>query len=311
MLKYILRRIFYMIITLWLIVTLTFVLMKCLPGDPFGEASAKMTAAQRQILYTQYGLDKPIFEQYLHYLNNVVFHFNLGVSFQFPAHTVVEKIKQAFPASLELGVWAILIAIIVGLTLGIIASLNHGKGADYTTMVTAVIGVSVPSFVLGPLLSYFIGVKLGWLPPGLWNGPENRILPAIALSFGTLAQLARMMRTSMLDVLNQDYIKTAKAKGLSKTATVFKHTIRNAILPVITILGPIFVNLITGTLVVERIFSVPGLGTHFVTSIQSNDYTMIAGLTIFYSAILVVVIFLTDILYGFIDPRIRLAKGRK
>lgn len=309
MLKYTLRRIIYMIITLWLITTLTFVLMKSLPGDPFGEASAKMTSAQRQILMTQYGLDKPIYQQYFKYLNDVI-HLDLGVSFQFPAHTVVEKIKQAFPNSMELGLWALLIAVIVGLTLGIIAALNHNKGADYAAMITAVIGVSIPSFVLGPLLSYFIGVKWGILPPGLWNGPEHRVLPAIALSFGTLAQLARMMRTSMLDVLNQDYIKTAKAKGLSRSATVFHHTIRNAILPVITILGPIFVNLITGTLVVERIFSVPGLGTHFVNSITTNDYTMIAGLTIFYSAILIVVIFLTDILYGFIDPRIRLAKGR-
>lgn len=309
MLKYILRRIIYMIITLWLITTLTFVLMKSLPGDPFGEASAKMTSAQRQILMTQYGLDKPMYQQYFKYLNDVV-HLDLGVSFQFPAHTVVDKIKQAFPNSLELGLWALAIAIIVGLSLGIIAALNHNKGADYAAMITAVIGVSVPSFVLGPLLSYFVGVKLGWLPPGLWNGPEHRVLPAIALSFGTLAQMARMMRTSMLDVLNQDYIKTAKAKGLTRRATVFRHTLRNAILPVITILGPIFVNLITGTLVVERIFSVPGLGTHFVQSIVSNDYTMIAGLTIFYSSILVVVIFLTDILYGFIDPRIRLAKGR-
>jgi oligopeptide transport system permease protein len=178
-------------------------------------------------------------------------------------------------------------------------------------MVTAVIGVSIPSFVMGPILSYVVGVKLGWLPPGLWNGPEHRILPAIALSFGTLAIMARMMRTSMLDVLNQDYIKTAKAKGLTGLAIVIKHTIRNAILPVITVLGPIFVSLITGTLVVEKIFSVPGLGTQFILSITSNDYTMISGLTLFYSSILVVVIFLTDIAYGFIDPRIRLAKGRK
>lgn len=310
MLKYTIRRIIYMIITLWLITTLTFVLMKSLPGDPFGEASAKMTDAQRKILMQQYGLDKPMWEQYVKYLGDVV-QGDLGVSFQFPAHSVTDKIKQTFPNSMELGLWALTIAVIVGLSLGIIAALNHNKGADYAAMITAVIGVSIPSFVLGPLLSYYVGVKLGWLPPGLWNGPEHRILPAIALSFGTLAQLARMMRTSMLDVLNQDYIKTAKAKGLSRRATVFRHAMRNSILPVITILGPIFVNLITGTLVVERIFSVPGLGTHFVQSIYSNDYTMIAGLTIFYSAILVVVIFLTDILYGFIDPRIRLAKGRK
>lgn len=311
MLKYTLKRLVYMVITMYLIITFTFVLMKSLPGDPFGEASQKLTAENRKILYEQYGLDKPLWDQYWKYMKDVALHWDLGVSFQFPAHTVVEKIKQAFPASLELGLWAILIAITFGLALGIIAALNHNKGGDYAAMITAVIGVSIPSFVMGPLLSYYVGVKLRLLPPGLWDGPYHRILPAIALSFSTLAILARMMRTSMLDVLNQDYIKTARAKGLSNRTIVVKHTIRNAILPVITLLGPIFVNLITGTLVVEKIFSVPGLGTHFVQSIYSNDYTMIAGLTIFYSAILVVVLFLTDILYGFIDPRIRLAKGRK
>lgn len=309
MLKYALKRIVYMIVTLWLIITVTFVLMKLLPGDPFGEATQKMSPAYREILYRQYGLDKPIWQQYLKYLGDVV-RGDLGVSFQFPAHTVTDKIEQAFPASLELGIWALLISVTFGLLLGILAALNHGRAADHAATVTALLGVSIPSFVLGPLLSYFVGVKLGWLPAGLWNGPQHRILPAIALSFGTLASVARMMRTSMLDVLNQDYIKTAKAKGLSKFTIVTKHTIRNAILPVVTLLGPVFVNLITGTLVIEKIFSVPGLGTHFVQSITTNDYTMIAGLTIFYSALLVVVLFITDLVYGLIDPRIRLAKGR-
>ncbi|OXM86063.1 ABC transporter permease [Paenibacillus rigui] len=310
MLRYVLRRLIYMLITLWLIVTFTFVLMKNLPGDPFGEDSLKLTPEQKQILFQQYGLDKPIGQQYLKYLNDVI-HGDLGVSYQFPTHKVTDIIKQSFPASLELGLWALLIAIVVGLLLGIIASLNHNKGVDVAAMFTAVVGIAVPSFVLGPLLSYYVGVKLGWLPPGMWNGPSTRILPSIALSFGTIAILARLMRTSMLDVLNQDYVKTARAKGLSERAIVVRHTIRNAILPVVTILGPTFVNLITGTLVVEQIFVVPGLGKHFVQSIYSNDYTMITGLTIFYSFILVVVLFFTDIIYGLIDPRIRIAKGGK
>ncbi|WP_284638742.1 ABC transporter permease [Paenibacillus silviterrae] len=308
MLRYVLRRFIYMIITLWLIVTFTFVLMKNLPGDPFGEDSQKLTVEQRTLLYAQYGLDKPIGEQYLQYMGKVM-HGDLGVSFAFPTRKVTDIIKQGFPASLELGLWALGISVAIGLILGIIAALNHNKGADIAAMFTAVIGVSIPSFVLGPLLSYFVGVKLGWLPPGMWTGPEHRILPAIALSFGTIAILARLMRTSMLDVLNHDYIKTAKAKGLSQRATVVRHTLRNAILPVVTVLGPIFVNLITGTLIVEQIFVVPGLGKHFVTSIYSNDYTMITGLTIFYSFLLVTVLFLTDIIYGLVDPRIRLAKG--
>ncbi|GAB2702990.1 ABC transporter permease [Paenibacillus thermoaerophilus] len=309
MLKYILRRFLYMLLTLWLIVTVTFVLMKNLPGDPFGEMTLKMTPQQKQILYEQYGLDKPVWEQYLIYMKNLL-QGDLGVSYQYPSTTVVEKIAQAFPASLELGIWAIAIAVIVGLTLGTIAALNHNKPADYLAMITAIAGVSIPSFVLGPLLSYYVGLKLGWFPPGLWNGWESRVLPAVALSFGTIAILARLMRTTMLDVLGQDYIKTAKAKGLSRTAIITKHTFRNAMLPIVTILGPTFVNIITGTLVVEQIFSVPGLGKHFVQSVQTSDYTMITGLTIFYATILIVALFITDILYGFIDPRIRLARGK-
>jgi oligopeptide transport system permease protein len=309
MLWYTIRRILYMVITLWLIVTITFVLMKALPGDPFGDAAAKLQPENLELLRVQYGLDKPQWQQYLKYMNHVI-HGDLGISYQFPATTVVDVIKQSFPASFELGLESLFIAIIAGLFLGIIAALNHNKFGDYTAMLIAIIGISIPSFVIGPLLSYFVGVKWGILPPGLWNGPQHRVLPAIALSFGTIAILARMMRASMLDVASQDYIKTAKSKGLQTTAIVWKHMIRNAILPVVTILGPIAVNVITGTLVVETIFAVPGLGTQFVTSIYSNDYTMITGLTIFYASILIVVMFLTDIIYSFIDPRIRLGRGK-
>jgi oligopeptide transport system permease protein len=310
MIKFILRRFLYALITLWLIATFTFVLMKNLPGNPLGEGAEKIPKATRDMLMKQYGLDKPLWEQYLTFMNNII-HGDLGASFQFPAHKVTDIIKQAFPSSLELGLISIVIAIVVGLTLGIIAALKHNKVGDYTAMFIAILGVSIPSFVLGPMLSYYVGVKWGILPAGLWKGPEYKVLPAIALSFGTIAILARLMRTSMLDVLNQDYIKTAKSKGLSTMTVVVKHTIRNAILPVITIIGPIFVNVITGTLVVEQIFSVPGLGKHFVSSVYSNDYTMISGLTIFYSAILIVVIFITDVVYGLVDPRIRLGKGGK
>ncbi|NOU76107.1 ABC transporter permease subunit [Paenibacillus sp. LMG 31458] len=310
MVKFILRRFLYALITLWLIASFTFVLMKNLPGNPLGEGAEKIPKATKEMLMKQYGLDKPLWEQYLTFMNNII-HGDLGASFQFPAHKVTDIIKQAFPSSLELGLISIAIAIVAGLTLGIIASLKHNKAGDYTAMFIAILGVSIPSFVLGPLLSYYIGVKWGILPAGLWKGPSYRILPSIALSFGTIAILARLMRTSMLDVLNQDYIKTAKSKGLSNFTVVVKHTIRNAILPVITIIGPIFVNVITGTLVVEQIFGVPGLGKHFVSSVSSNDYTMISGLTIFYSSILILVIFITDVVYGFVDPRIRLGKGGK
>ncbi|WEK53180.1 MAG: ABC transporter permease [Candidatus Cohnella colombiensis] len=309
MLKFVLRRIVYMLITLWVIITATFFLMKMLPGNPFGEAQLKMSPANFEILKAQYGLDKPVVEQYFKYMGNVL-QGDLGVSYQFPGRSVVSTISQKFKASLELGFESLIISIAVGLGLGVYAALKHNKAGDYSAMFIAIVGISIPSFVIAPLLSLFIGVKLGWFPPGLWEGPEHRILPAIALSFGTIAILARMMRASMLEVSHQDYIKTAKSKGLSTKSVVMGHMIRNAILPVVTILGPIAVNVITGTLIVETVFAIPGLGSQFVSSIYTNDYTMITGLTIFYAAILVIVVFLTDIAYGFIDPRIRLA-GRK
>lgn len=295
-----------MLITLWVIVTATFFLMKLLPGNPFGEMAAKLPPENLQILKEQYGLDKPLWQQYTQYIGQVA-QGDLGVSYQYPARTVTSVIKTSFPASLELGVESLLFAIIAGLSLGIFAALKHNKWGDYTAMLIALIGISVPSFVVAPLLSLYVGNKWGILPPGLWLGPEHRILPALALSFGTIAQLARMMRASMLEVTGTDYMKTARSKGLSTGAVVKNHMLRNAILPVVTIIGPIAVNLITGTLVVESVFSIPGLGNQFVSSITTLDYTMITGLTIFYAAILILVIFVTDIMYGFIDPRIRIA----
>ncbi|TJY40757.1 ABC transporter permease [Cohnella pontilimi] len=309
MLTYTLRRLLYMVITLWIIVSLTFFLMKLLPGDPFGEAITKLPPESMQILIKQYGLDRPVWEQYLTYMGHVL-QGDLGVSYQYPTRSVVNVIQTAFPASFELGIESLIIALIVGLFLGIVAALKHNKAGDYTASIVALIGISIPSFVIGPLLSYYIGVKLRLLPAGLWLGPEYRILPALALSLGTIAILTRMMRASMLEVMNQDFIKTAKSKGLSRKTIVGKHMIRNAILPVVTILGPIAVNVLTGTLVVEKIFSVPGLGNQFATSVLSNDYTLITGLTLFYAGVLVVVMFLTDIAYNLIDPRIRLGKGK-
>jgi oligopeptide transport system permease protein len=308
-LRFVLRRVIYGLITLWVIITLTFILMHNLPGDPFAN-SQKLSPEAKAILYKTYGLDQPVWIQYGSYLKKVA-SLDLGVSFFYPTRTVNEIIKQTFPASLELGMYALIVGVIAGLTLGIIAALNHNKGLDYTAMFTAIIGVAAPAFVIGPLLSYFIGVKLGWLPPALWKGPEYKILPTITLSFGMLATMARIMRTSMLDVVSQDYILTAKSKGLSKVAITIKHMIRNAILPVITILGPVTIGIITGTLVVEQVFAVPGMGKYFVTSIYSNDYTVIMGMTIFFSALLIAALIVTDILYGVVDPRIRLAKGGK
>ncbi|PWK13881.1 ABC transporter permease [Tumebacillus permanentifrigoris] len=309
MLRFILRRLIYGVITLWVLITLTFIMMHNLPGDPFAN-SQKLSKEALAVLKKTYGLDQPIWVQYGSYLKKIV-SFDFGISFNYPTRTVNEVLTQTFPTSAELGMYAIIVAVLIGLTLGVIAALNHNKTWDYVAMLTAIVGVAAPALVIGPLLSYFIGVKLGWLPPALWKGPEYKILPTITLAFGTLATMARMMRTSMLDVVNQDYIKTARSKGLTKFAVVFKHTIRNAMLPIITILGVAVVNITTGAFVVEQIFAVPGMGKFFVQSITTNDYTMIMGMTIFYAALLIVAIMITDVLYGLIDPRIRLSKGGK
>lgn len=309
MLRFILRRLIYGVITLWVLITLTFILMHNLPGDPFAN-SQKLSPEAKAVLMKTYGLDQPLWVQYGSYLKKVA-SFDFGVSFNYPTRSVNDVLKQTFPTSAELGMYAIIVAVIIGLILGIVAALNHNKGWDYVAMLTAIIGVSAPAFVIGPLLSYFVGVKLGWLPPALWKGPEYKILPTITLAFGTLATMARMMRTSMLDVVSQDYIKTAKSKGLSRFAVVVKHTVRNAMLPIITILGVAVVNITTGAFVVEQIFAVPGMGKFFVQSISTNDYTMIMGMTIFYAALLIIAIMVTDVLYGVVDPRIRLARGGK
>ena len=318
MFRYILIRIGYSILTLWLLVTLTFSLMHLLPGDPFVGVRA-IPENIKQALYEKYGLDKPLYVQYGKYISNLL-QGDLGDSLQYKNRPVSGIIKQAFPYSFDLGIRALTFALITGILLGIIASLNHGRKWDTATMVIAVIGVSVPSFIMGALLQYFIALKfshlteiiLGFklLPISGWTSFGHKILPPFALGLGSLAIIARLMRTSMLDIIGQDYIKTAKAKGLSQAAIVWKHSIRNAILPVVTVLGPLAAALLTGAFVVENIFNIPGMGRFFIQSIQVNDYPMISGTTLFYGAFLIIANMLVDIAYGIIDPRIRLSRGK-
>lgn len=318
MLQYILKRIGYSVLTLLLLVTLTFALMHLLPGDPFTGLRA-LPESVKQALNEKYGLDKPLYTQYGIYVVNLL-HGDLGDSLLYRNRPVTGIIKQAFPYSFDLGLRALLFALIAGVLFGIIAALNHGKRWDTVTMIIAVIGVSVPSFILGALLQYFIALKFSHLtdilfgfkllPISGWTTFAHKILPPFALGMGSLAIIARLMRTSMLDVIGQDYIKTAKAKGLSKVSVVWKHSIRNAILPVVTVLGPLAAALLTGAFVVENIFNIPGMGKFFILSVQANDYPMISGTTIFFGAFLIIANMLVDIAYSLIDPRIRLAKGR-
>ncbi len=295
-----------MIVSLWVIVTLSFILMFAVPGSPF--LTQKTTPTVQKQLERKYGLDKSKWEQYLNLLGNLS-RGDLGVSIRERGRSVNSIIENYFPVSAVLGVEAISFAVSAGLTLGIIAALNRGRWPDYIAIIVAIIGVSVPNFVIGSLLQYVLGAKLKLLPIARWEGPKYHILPALTLSLGTMATMARMMRSSMLEVVGQDYIRTARAKGLTQVQITWRHGIRNAILPVITILGPTIANITTGTLVAERMFGVPGLGRYFVESIYNRDYPLIMGTTVFYATILLFMTFLVDIAYGVVDPRIRLAKG--
>lgn len=311
MLSYICKRIIYLIITLLIILTATFFLMKNLPGTPFdSERFALLPKAQQAQFLQKYGLKDPLLVQYGKYIINV-FKGDLGTSFFYSGKPVTDVVFGRIGPSALIGIQAVLIGLSIGLVLGIIAAWRHNSAIDYFTMIMAVLGVSVPNFVVAALLQYYVGLKWGIFPVAFWESWRSSVLPSIALSFSVTAMIARFMRTEMLDVLAQDYIVTARAKGLSQFKVIMRHAVRNSIIPVVTILGPIIVNLLTGSLVVENIYSIPGIGSLFVDSIKTNDYSTIMGITIFYSAFYIFIIMIVDILYSVIDPRIRLAAGEE
>jgi oligopeptide transport system permease protein len=306
--RYLVKRLGYMLTTLLIIVTATFFLMQLMPGTPFSNPE-KITDSQLERLNEKYGLDKPVAIQYAMYLGNLA-KGDLGLSFQYEGRTVEGIIGSRIGASALIGFQAVLLGTLVGLLLGIISALRHNSILDYGSVFIAVLGMSIPSFVFAALMQYYIGVKLQWLPVALWKGWEYTIMPTLALSVMVIATVARFIRTEMLEVLGQDYVVTARAKGISETAVIIKHVVRNALIPVVTMLGPLTVGIMTGTLVIEKIFSVPGLGEQFTLSIMVNDYSVIMGITLFYSALFIAVVFLVDVLYGILDPRISL-KGEK
>jgi oligopeptide transport system permease protein len=306
MLRYTVKRFFASVLTIWILVTAVFFLVRSLPGDPFSEE--KVTQAVRVNLEKYYGMDKPIYMQYFVYLGNLL-KGDMGYSLHNANQKVNTIISNTFPKSADLGLRSLLIAILVGLPLGVFAALQRGRVVSHISIVVAIIGISVPNFVMGYMLQYFFSYKLKWFPVALWRGFSYTVLPSIALSFATMAILSRLMRTSMLNITNEDYIKTARAKGLSTFAIVWKHQIRNAILPIVTILGPITAAVLTGTFVIENIFAIPGMGRFYVIGINNRDYTITLGLTVFYGSFLVMANFLVDVVYGVIDPRIRVAES--
>lgn len=304
MVRYIANKLFYTLISLFILISATFFLMKAIPGDPF-MSEKKVPEEIRQRLMEQYGLDKPVFQQYVKYLGDIV-QGDLGISMKKINQEVSDIIGQTFSASLKLGLVAIVVSVIIGVVLGLLAALYHRKIIDNITMVLAVLGIAVPSFVLASLLQYVFASKLHWLPTMGFKGPLYYVLPVAALSAQPIAFIARLTRSSMLEVLHADYIKTAKAKGLSWFAILTRHVVRNGIMPVVTYMGPMTANIVTGSVVIEQIFGIGGIGKQFVQAITSRDYPMIMGITIFYGALLMIARLITDVAYGFIDPRIKL-----
>lgn len=299
-----LKRICSSFVVLLAIITITFLLMHAIPGGPFS-GEKKLPPSVLKNIEERYRLNDPLWKQYGDYLANVS-HFDLGPSFKYEGRTVNSIIGESFPVSLELGMVSIGIAILIGIPAGAIAALRQNKWQDYVTMLFATIGVSVPSFVLATLLIYVFAIKLDLLPAAMWGGGEYVVLPALALAGHPTAFIARLTRSSMLEVLAQDYIKTARAKGLSQSIILYRHALRNALIPVVTYIGPMAAGVLTGSFVIETIFAIPGLGRHFVTSIYNRDYTVILGVTIFYSILVIGLNLVVDLIYPQLDPRIKL-----
>lgn len=293
-----------MFITLFLIITLTFILMHNIPGGPF-TAEKKLPPVIEAALNEKYHLDDPIHEQFIDYLKGIV-QLKLGPSFQYEGRTVNELIDEGFPTSAKLGILSVLLILCLGIPFGIISALKQNKWQDYSVMFLATLGVCIPAFVVATTLIYVFAVQFDVLPAFGIKTWKGYILPVIALSGFSLSFVSRLTRSSMLEVIQQDYIRTARAKGLSENVVIFKHALRNAILPVVTYIGPLIAGILTGSFVIERIFAIPGMGRHYVQSITNRDYTTIMGMTIFFAAFLIIMILIVDIVYVIVDPRIKI-----
>lgn len=305
---YIIKRIFNAFIVLWIVITITFFLMHAIPGGPF-TAEKSLPPYVLHSIEERYKLNDPLYKQYGDYLCNLV-QGDLGPSFKYPGRSVNDIIKDGFPVSFKLGIEAILIAIIIGIPAGILAGVKKDKWQDRAVNFFTTLGVAVPSFVVAALLIYVLSTKLHLLPAAMWNGWRYEIMPALALSGMPMSFIARLTRSSMLDILSQDYIKTVRAKGLSWSRVLIKHALPNSLIPVVTYLGPMTASILTGSFVIETIFAIPGLGQYFVTSIYNRDYTVILGVTIFYSVIVIVLNMVVDLLYPLLDPRIKIGEEK-
>ena len=302
--KYILKRAIMSLITAFLVATLTFFVMNMVPGGPFLSEKAVTPQAQAA-MEAKYGLDKPLFQQYTTYMTGIL-KGDFGLSIKKRGRTVSQIIGTKFPVSAKVGGLALILAVCTGIPLGAVAAFNRGKFIDNLLVVLSTAGIAIPSFLSSTILIYIFTTKLKWLPSLGLKDAQSYIMPVVALALYPTFYMARLMRSSMLDVMGQDYMRTAKAKGVTTFKAIFKHALRNAILPVITYLGPLLAALMTGSFIIEKIFNIPGLGSEFVSSITSRDYPMIMGTTIFLAVFVIVMNLFVDIAYAFVDPRIKL-----
>ncbi len=305
MTRYIIRRFFSFIPVLLAVTIFTFVLVRIIPGGPFDRVGDRTLPPEIVAnLEAMYHLDQPVWQQYLTYLWNLA-HFDLGPSFSYRTMTVNDIVAQSLPISAQLGAMSIALALVIGIPAGCVAALKHNTPVDYGSTFVAILGASIPSLVMGPVLIWVVALKLGLLPVARWEGPEYWVLPVLTLGTGLSAGIARLTRGSLLQVMQEDYIRTARAKGLREAIVVARHALKNSLIPVVTILGPMFAAVLTGTFVVEQIFGIPGMGKHFVTSIGNRDYPVVLGVTLLYALLLVAANLVVDITYAWLDPRIR------
>jgi len=308
MTHYIVRRLAGLVFGIIAASIVTFLLMHSIPGGPFDENKMPLPPAAKANILRKYGLDRPLWEQYLRYMWNAL-HFDFGVPFQSPTETVTGLIVRVWPPTMQLGLVTIAVAYILGLTFGILAALRQNTWLDYTVTLFATSGITVPSFVIATWLVLIFSVRLRWLPTGGWGEPKHYIMPVFAYSLGPMALVARYTRVSMLEVLRADYVRTARAKGVSERRVVLVHVFKNALIPLITVLGPNIPNLLTGSIFIESVFRVPGLGRFFVTSMWERDYPLIMALILMIAVLWGVTYLLSDILYTVVDPRVRLGEG--
>ena len=303
MLSYFLRRLLGAIPTLFIIVTVSFFMIRLAPGGPFSK-ERKVPKEIEQALMRAYHLDEPLWRQFLRYVNGLL-HGDFGPSFKYKDFSVIELIAQGFPTSLQLGGMAILIALALGLTLGVLAALKQNSWLDYLSIGFSMMGIAVPNFVVAPSLTLVFGLWLAWTPVGGWGKPANFILPVVALCLPQVATIARLTRASMIEVMSSNYVRTARAKGLPERITVLRHALRASLAPVVSYLGPAIAGIVTGSVIIEQIFSIPGIGRYFVQGALNRDYTMVMGVTVIYGALVIFCNLLADLALGWLDPKVR------